>query len=175
MTEEHKKHDSEYHKLSLSIIIISDSRYKHLENNKENNDLTTPLIKKLLLEQNHEICSTDLIPNESSLIKKKMETVIEKFHPDIIITSGGTGIGKRDITIETMSELFSKELTGFGELFRSLSYKKIGITAILSRATAGIYRNTLVFNLPGSPKAVELAISEIILPMVPHAISMLHG
>ena len=173
MSNNHKKHDAKYKHLSFSLIIISDSRYKQIKNKQDINDSTIPLVKELLLKNNHKIYSTDIIPDEPEIIKEKISDVIKTFNPNIIITSGGTGIGKRDNTIEAMSGLFTKELPGFGEIFRYLSYKEIGPIATLSRSTAGIYRNTLIFNLPGSPKAVELAISEIILKLAPHAMAML--
>ncbi len=92
---------------------------------------------------------------------------------DFIITSGGTGLTKNDITIETVSKLMTKELPGFGELFRLKSYRQIGTAAVLTRATAGVIdrgkgsRNA-IFCLPGSPDAVRLALDEIILPEIPH-------
>ena len=140
---------------------------------QEINDSTIPIVKDLLLAHDHKIISIDIIPDEPEFLREKIKGVIETYHPNIIVTSGGTGVGKRDITIETVSELYTKELKGFGELFRHLSYNKIGPTAILSRATAGIYLNTLIFNLPGSPKAVKLALSKIILKMISHALAML--
>lgn len=173
MSKEHKKHDLKYQHLSFSLLIISDSRYQQLKMNQEISDLTIPIVKELLLKHNHKILSVDIIPDEPESLKETIKTVINTYNPNIIITSGGTGINKRDITIETMKQLFTKELPGFGELFRNLSYKQIGSTAILSRSTAGIYLNTLIFCLPGSPKAVELAITEIILKVVPHALAML--
>ncbi|MHA1650332.1 MAG: MogA/MoaB family molybdenum cofactor biosynthesis protein [Candidatus Helarchaeota archaeon] len=173
MSNEHKKNDFKYQQLSFSLIIISDSRYNQLQKNEKIDDLTIPLVKDLLTKWKHKLYSVDIIPDEAEFLKRKLRHVIESLKPNIIITSGGTGISKRDITIETMLKLFTKELKGFGELFRYLSYKQIGPTAILSRATAGIYLDTLIFNLPGSPKAVELALSKIILKMAPHAMAML--
>ncbi|MHA1311334.1 MAG: MogA/MoaB family molybdenum cofactor biosynthesis protein [Candidatus Helarchaeota archaeon] len=173
MTLEHKKHDHLYKNLNFAIIIISDSRYKQLKENKKVEDLTIPLIREILLKKGHNVISDDIIPDDPEQIKNKVDLIIEKLSPDIIITSGGTGISKRDVTIETMLKLYSKELPGFGELFRSLSYKEIGPITILSRASAGIYRNTLIFNLPGNPEAVKLGLLEIIIPVSSHSIAML--
>ncbi len=80
---------------------------------------------------------------------------------DVIITTGGTGIGNRDITVETLKEIFEKELSGFGEIFRAESYKELGAGAILSRATAGVYKNSIIIAMPGSPNAVQLGIDII--------------
>ena len=88
---------------------------------------------------------------------------------EVIISTGGTGIGKRDITIETIQPLFDKELTGFGEIFRYESYKELGTGAILSRATAGVWNETLLVALPGSPNAVTLGM-KIIKPELGHMV-----
>ena len=86
---------------------------------------------------------------------------------DVILTTGGTGLDARDITVETVESLFRKKLEGFGEIFRVKSYEEIGAAALLSRATAGIYKNTVIFSMPGSPNAVKTALS-IIIDELPH-------
>ena len=80
---------------------------------------------------------------------------------DAIFTTGGTGLEERDITIETLSPLFDKEIHGFGEIFRAKSYEELGAGSLLSRAAAGIYKKTLVFSMPGSPNAVEMGMGII--------------
>ena len=80
----------------------------------------------------------------------------------IIITTGGTGLESRDITIETIEPLFEKEIKGFGEIFRAISYEELGAGSLLSRATAGIYRKTMIFAMPGSPNAVKTGLGIII-------------
>jgi len=89
---------------------------------------------------------------------------------DVIITTGGTGITARDSTYEALSSLLDKRLDGFGELFRMLSYQEIGAAAMLSRALAGTIRRTAVFSLPGSEKAVRLAMTKLILPEIGHIV-----
>lgn len=173
MSSEHKKHDKKYDKLKFSIVIVSDSRFRQFKNRKKIDDLTIPLVKKLMNQNNQILISENIVPDKSDLIEKKINELITEIKPDIIITSGGTGINPRDITIETMLKLYDKELVGFGELFRRLSFNEIGAITILSRANAGIYKNTLIFNLPGNPKAVELALKEIIFPVASHSIAML--
>ena len=86
---------------------------------------------------------------------------------DAILTTGGTGLDPRDITVETVESLFEKRLEGFGEIFRAKSYEEIGAAALLSRATAGIYKKTVIFSMPGSPNAVKTAFS-IIIDELPH-------
>ena len=92
---------------------------------------------------------------------------------DVIITTGGTGIAARDSTYEAISGLLEKRLDGFGELFRMISYEEIGAAAMLSRACAGTIRRTVVFALPGSEKAVRLAMAKLILPEVGHIVGEL--
>ncbi|MBD3227568.1 MAG: molybdenum cofactor biosynthesis protein [Candidatus Lokiarchaeota archaeon] len=173
MSHEHKKDDSKFEHLKYSIIIISDSRYKQVINNEVVDDLTIPRVKNILNKNKQHIESIDIIPDDIKFIKNKINQLIKESKSDIIITSGGTGIGKRDVTIEAMSSLYEKELPGFGELFRRLSFDQVGVPSILSRAKAGIFKNILIFNLPGNPNAVELALKEIIIPMAPHSISMI--
>ena len=86
---------------------------------------------------------------------------------DVIITTGGTGLGSRDITVETVESLFEKKIEGFGEIFRLKSFEEIGSAALLSRATAGIYKKTIIFSMPGSPNAVKTGLS-LIIDELPH-------
>ena len=86
---------------------------------------------------------------------------------DVIITTGGTGLDSRDITVETVELLFNKKIEGFGELFRAKSFEEIGSAALLSRATAGIYKKTIIFSMPGSPNAVKTALN-LIVDELPH-------
>ncbi len=107
--------------------------------------------------------------------KKEIESVLEEWlcNPEIhaILTTGGTGIGFRDITIETVIPYFTKTLDGFGELFRYLSYTEdVGSKALLSRAAAGVIEQKVLFALPGSVKAVELAMDKLILPEIHHIV-----
>ncbi|WP_342381203.1 molybdenum cofactor biosynthesis protein MoaB [Myxococcus stipitatus] len=87
-----------------------------------------------------------------------------------LLFTGGTGIGRRDTTVETLRAMFEKELPGFGELFRMLSYRQIGSAAMMSRATAGTYQGMIIFALPGSPQAARLALDALILPELGHAV-----
>jgi molybdenum cofactor biosynthesis protein B len=94
---------------------------------------------------------------------------------DAIVTTGGTGIAPRDQTYEAVSALLEKKLDGFGEAFRRLSWDAIGPKAVLSRAVAGVWRDRVLVALPGSPSALGLAITEILAPILPHAVSLLRG
>lgn len=94
---------------------------------------------------------------------------------DAVITTGGTGLGPRDRTVEVLEPLFEKRLLGFGEAFRRLSWDQVGARSLLSNATAGRVGHALVFALPGSPKALGLAVNELIAPMLRHAVDIGRG
>ena len=158
--------------LGFSIILISDTRYQEFIENKESTDKTIPLIKKILKENKQSFVSSEVVPDEQKKIQEALKKLL-KAKSNIIITSGGTGIANRDITIESISPLFEKDIEGFGELFRHLSYNEIGSAAMLSRASAGIIRNKVIFCLPGSPNAVKLALEKLIIPEAGHIIKML--
>ena len=93
----------------------------------------------------------------------------------MLVITGGTGLAPRDVTVEAVEPLFHKRLDGFGEAFRRLSWDEIGVHGVLSRATAGVVERMIVFALPGSARAVKLAVEKIILPMAPHALHLVRG
>ncbi len=162
--EEHKKNVPK--SVKFGVITLSDSKYRDFLESK-----TTDLSGNLIIDslnKEHELVFYTVIPDSSELLLSTVEDILGK-HADVIITTGGTGIGIRDVTIETLKPLFKKELTGFGEIFRYESYKELGTGAILSRATAGVYKETLIISLPGSPNAVEKGI-KIILPELGHLV-----
>ncbi len=158
-SEQHKKEAS--HNIICGIITLSDSR------KSEKLDLSGQYLAEEI-ESRYTLKSRDLIPDEKDELIKSIEAMIaDKI--DVIITNGGTGLDSRDITVETVESLFDKKLDGFGEIFRSISYNEIGAAALLSRATAGIYKKTLIFSMPGSPNAVKTALG-IIIDELPHIV-----
>jgi molybdenum cofactor biosynthesis protein B len=110
------------------------------------------------------------VPDDRSLIERSVRRALRSRRVDAVITCGGTGIGPTDVTIETVQPLLEKELHGFGEIFRRLSYEEIGSAAILTRAIAGVSKGKAVFCIPGSPHAVSLAVEKLILPEAGHII-----
>ena len=114
-----------------------------------------------------------LIADNKRQILESLSTAIEK-KCNAIIYIGGTGIAKSDITVDVLKGVFEKEIVGFGELFRYLSYIEVGSPAMLSRATAGIYKNAVIFALPGSKNAVRLALEKLILPEIGHIIYLIN-
>jgi molybdenum cofactor biosynthesis protein B len=144
-----------------AIVIVSDSR-------STNNDISGKRLKELLEKAGHHVVESQIIRNEKSIIQNSMMNLLHNQRVQVIITSGGTGAGKRDVTVDTLNELFEKEFTGFGEAFRRLSWAEIGALAAFSRATAGIIGKRVIFCLPGSPAAVTLALDQIIVPSLGH-------
>jgi len=113
------------------------------------------------------------VKDEPDLLRAAMERCADD--ADVIVTTGGTGIAPRDQTYEAVAALLEKRLDGFGEAFRRLSWDAIGPKAVLSRAVAGVWRGRIVVALPGSPSALGLAVSEILAPILPHAVGLLRG
>lgn len=145
-----------------AVIIVSDSR-------TEKTDESGILIRRLLEDSGHQVLSHDLIPNDAAQIVKVLTDRLES-QVQMIIFSGGTGLSRRDLTIETVLPRLEKRLDGFGEFFRRLSENDIGVSAMMSRATAGSAHGRLIVCLPGSKGAVKLALEKLLLPELQHLI-----
>lgn len=148
--------------VSAFVITCSDTR-------NEKQDESGRIIRALLEDRGHHFAGYELVKDDGESIRAAIERAVEAGARAVIV-NGGTGIGPRDVTIETVGPMFEKRLDGFGELFRSLSYKEIGSAAMMSRAAAGTFRGAIVFCLPGSPQAVRTAMDLLILPEVGHAV-----
>lgn len=155
--------------VDISIITVSTSRTKA-------EDKSGHWIREQAIKEGHQIKSHQVIPDDSDTILATVQAVIDKQGPHIILMTGGTGISSQDVTIETVRPLFKKELTGFGALFAQLSFEEIGSSAILSRATAGVINKTILFCMPGSMGACQLACKTLIFPEVGHLVKhVLHN
>ena len=142
-TQEHK--EAAPRTVRCKIITVSDTR-------NEETDKSGKLMIDMLTEQGHEVKSYVIVKDEEGPIREEVLKGCEDPGIDVVLTNGGTGIARRDVTIETVQKLFEKEITGFGELFRMLSYQEdIGSAAIMSRAAAGIHSGTAIFATPGQP------------------------
>ena len=160
-SETAKEHQSESSKhLKCGVITLSDSR-----NGKS--DLSGDYIAQEI-ESKYQLTSRAIIPDEKDDLIETIEKMVSE-DVDVILTTGGTGLDTRDITVECVESLFEKKLDGFGEIFRAKSYEEIGAAALLSRATAGIYKKKVIFSMPGSPNAVKTAL-EIIIDELPHIV-----
>jgi len=146
------------------ILTISDTRTKET-------DKSGKLMQELLEANGHKIIGREIVPDELHNIQRVVrERSVDK-HIDVILTNGGTGMAFRDVTIEAIQPLLDKEMPGFGEMFRTLSYyEDIGSSAIMSRAVAGITNHTPIFVTPGSSGAVKLAMEKLILKEIVHIV-----
>ncbi len=156
--------------LTFALLTISTSRYKELETGKTVANPSGEIVVKLLEEAGHKVAYRTIIPDDSSLIEKSLKKTVKMKDIDAVITCGGTGITQTDVTIETITPLLEKDLPGFGEIFRKLSYEDIGAAAVITRATAGLIQGKAIFCLPGSPQGVELALKCLIIPEAGHIV-----
>lgn len=116
----------------------------------------------------HRVEETAVVPDDVATIRRAVRRMLALPGVDVVVLTGGTGFSPRDVTIDAVQPLLDQPVEGFGELFRALSYQQVGAAAMLSRATAGLAGGKAVFLLPGSPKAVSLAMEKLILPEAGH-------
>lgn len=155
---------------SVQVFIVTVSDTRTMETDKSG-----ILMANMLNENNHQVVERVIVVDDEELIRETVSRGIHNENIDAILLNGGTGISKRDVTYEVIENLLEKELSGFGELFRMLSYTDdIGSPAMLSRAIGGVSQNTAIFALPGSSGAVKLGMSKLILPELPHVIRELN-
>jgi len=168
--DSHHRGEENSIRLAFGLLTVSDSR-------SAAEDVSGPTMEALVQGAGHRIFRTDILPDEPSQVRDRVLDWALDPACDAIVTSGGTGLSSRDRTVEAVSELFDVLIAGFGELFRMLSYQEIGSAAMLTRALAGVVRGTPVFVLPGSPRAVTLGLTHLILPEIGHALHELrrHG
>lgn len=144
-----------------AIITLSDTRTKEM-------DTSGQTIGRLLMDSGHIVEAYHLIPDDPATLEPLIVRLLQDQGVDAVLTNGGTGVSKRDQTVDVLQRLLDQPLPGFGELFRMLSWQQIGAGALLSRATAGVARGKPIFAMPGSNKAVELAMTQLILPQIQH-------
>ncbi len=158
--EEHTA-DSRSISARCAVITLSDTR-------TEQTDASGQRIRELLHADGHVVSRYAILPDDPATLLALMNELIMDDRIDAIITNGGTGISPRDNTIAAVESKLTLVLPGFGELFRMLSWEQIGSGAMLSRAVGGVSGKSLLFALPGSTKAVELALTKLILPELRH-------
>jgi len=165
------KHKAEAPKsLGFAVIICSTSRYKEFSETGHLNDPSGDLIVENLQKNGHRVTMRRIVSDDKEQIQRTLMKALKSRKTDVIILSGGTGISPRDVTIEAVQPLLDKEIPGFGEIFRILSYEKIGSAAVLTRALAGVTKGKAIFCLPGSPQSVSLALEKLIIPEVGHIV-----
>ncbi|HAJ32931.1 MAG TPA: molybdopterin adenylyltransferase [Candidatus Atribacteria bacterium] len=154
--------------IKVGILTISDKGSRG-----EREDLSGKVIEEVIKKINGEVKYYQIIPDEKDIIREELIKAVDKLHLDLILTTGGTGLAKRDVTPDATLEVIEKEVLGISEIIRNKSFKKTN-RAILSRGVAGIRKESLIVNLPGSPKGVRESL-EIVLEALPHGIEILKG
>jgi molybdopterin adenylyltransferase len=146
-----------------AVVTLSDTR-------TPDTDKSGARIRELVEANGHAVADYQLIPDDAEQLGALLGALLARADVDVILTNGGTGVSRRDTTVLTIERLIEIPLPGFGELFRMLSWEQIGTGAMLSRAVGGVARGKVIFAMPGSTKAVELAMSKLILPEVRHVL-----
>jgi molybdenum cofactor biosynthesis protein B len=154
-------------KVKVGIVAVSSTRTLA-------NDKSGRWISKRAKKEGHEVVLHRVVPDETGIITKTVHETISDYGAQVILVTGGTGISNKDVTIEAVLPLFKKELTAFGPLFAQLSFEQIDSAALLSRATAGVVGETVVFCMPGSLKACQLACKALIFPELGHLVKHIH-
>lgn len=154
--------------IKVGILTISDKGARG-----EREDQSGKVIEEIVKKIEGEVKYYRIIPDEEEIIQDELAKAVDKLHLDLILTTGGTGLGKRDVTPEATLAVIEKEVPGISEIIRGESFKKTN-RAILSREVAGIRKKSLIINLPGSPKGVKESL-EIILKALPHGIEIIKG
>jgi molybdopterin adenylyltransferase len=163
-TRTHRAEGDALPAIRCAVVTVSDSRTVET-------DESGTLMKRLLEGAGHSVADYALLENDEPRVRDHTRALLARMDIDAVLLTGGTGLGSRDRTVEAVRPLLEKELPGFGELFRVVSFQEqIGAAAILSRAIAGGANGKLVVSMPGSRAAVELALTRILLPELRHAI-----
>jgi len=154
-------------RLGIAVLVVSDTRARAAAEGKDL-DVSGKIAERMAAEAGHTVVRR-IVPDESRRIRSAVRSFLSDRKIDAIITTGGTGVAKRDVTIETIAPMFEKDLPGFGEILRRIGYERVGTPALLTRAAAGIINGKPVFCLPGAPNAVEIG-CRLILPELAHIV-----
>lgn len=157
----HKSRAREKGPVRIAIVTVSDTRTPETDKNAH-------YLKPAIEAANHILAGYRIIKDEPDQVAATLDELAANANVQAILWNGGTGISQRDTTFDVLSRMLDKTLPGFGEIFRMLSYHDIGPAAMLSRATAGVYKGKIIFSTPGSPNAVKLAWEKLILPEIEH-------
>ena len=152
--------------VGCAVMTVSDTR-------TPDTDTGGRAVVDLLHAAGHIVLDHQLVPDAAAAIRNAITQWTKRDDVQAIITTGGTGIARRDGTFDALGDLFERTVPGFGELFRALSFQEIGAAAMLSRAEAGVIGGRIVFLLPGSEPAVRLAMTQLIVPELAHAVGEL--
>ncbi len=159
MSDEHRR--DQRLETSFAILVVSDTRTMET-------DRSGKIAMETVALEGHTTEAYDIVKNDEKEVREAITGYINDPSIRVILTSGGTGVGRKDITADTVVPLIDKKLDGFGEHFRRLSHEEIGLAGIYSRAVAGLVGNKAIFCLPGSKNAMLTALKKIILPSIGH-------
>lgn len=162
-TQAHRNDARKFTVLRCAVLTVSDSRTAET-------DESGRYLREALAAAGHTVLDHGLLPNDEDRVRSQVQAWLGRDDLELIVLTGGTGLGSRDRTIEVVRPLLEKEMPGFGELFRMLSFQDIGPAAMLSRATAGLRAGRIIVSLPGSEKAVRLAMERLLLPELGHLV-----
>ncbi len=160
-TQQHREIAARQGAVYVAIVTVSDTRTRE-------NDTGGDLIESRVTSAGHKVVFRTIVKDEPEQIGALLERIVAETDARVILFTGGTGIAPRDTTYDVISRKLEKVMPGFGELFRMLSYQEVGAAAMLSRATAGVYRGRVVMSMPGSPNAVQVAMDKLIMPEIQH-------
>jgi len=167
MADPEEQHKAEAPRAARCFVLtVSDTRTPQ-------NDTSGLAIRDLLVTAGHQVAGWAIVKDNESQVTRAVREQLADERVQAIITTGGTGITSRDTTYEAVDAMFEKRLDGFGELFRMLSFQDIGAAAMMSRATAGTVGRKPIFVLPGSEKAVRLAMTRLVIPEIGHVLQQL--
>lgn len=150
-------------RVRCAVITVSDTRTL-------DDDTGGQTVVDMLAQAGHEVAAREIVPDDSARLAALVASLCERGDVDAVLLTGGTGISSRDQTFETITGMLSRQLPGYGELFRMLSYQEIGAAAMLSRAIGGTIGHKIVLTMPGSPAGVRLALERLILPELGHLV-----
>jgi molybdenum cofactor biosynthesis protein B len=159
---DHKKKAAERGPVAVAVVTVSDTRTPET-------DVNGQYLRQAIEAAGHAVHSTRIVRDEPTQVEAALEELAAE-SIQLVLFNGGTGISRRDRTFDVLSAKLEKTLPGFGEIFRMLSYEQVGAAAMMSRATAGVYRGKVLISTPGSPAAVKLAWEKLIAPEIQHLV-----
>jgi molybdenum cofactor biosynthesis protein B len=160
-SQQHREIAAQKGPVRVAIVTVSDTRTRA-------NDSGGDLIEQRVTSAGHEVAFRTIVKDDPVQIDALLDKIVLETNAQLILFTGGTGIAPRDTTYDALSRKLEKTMPGFGELFRMLSYHEVGAAAMLSRATAGTFRGRVIFSMPGSPNAVQVALDKLIMPEIQH-------
>ena len=171
MSESSKKHKAVAPaQLNFVVFVCSTSRCQQLNDGVKIDDVSGDLIEALVEASGHKVLFKKIIPDDKTQIEQAVKNFLGSPDVDVVVFCGGTGIAPSDVTIEAVTPFLEKTLPGFGEIFRHLSFNKVGSAVMLSRAAAEVAKGKALFCIPGSPEAVRFSVETLILPEAPHIV-----